>query len=74
MGIIVSAVFRNTLELSVITVLVIMVVTTIPIAIDGVTQYFHLRTSNNYLRAMTGIIGGIGSGYGIVWLLYKYIC
>ena len=32
----------------------------IPVAIDGVTQYFGPRESSNNLRFITGFIGGIG--------------
>ncbi len=32
----------------------------IPVAIDGFTQLFGLRESNNNLRFITGFIGGIG--------------
>lgn len=33
----------------------------IPMAIDGTTQLFGLRESNNYLRLITGFLGGIGT-------------
>lgn len=33
-----------------------------PAGIDGTTQYFGLRESNNYLRLVTGLLGGIGLG------------
>lgn len=32
----------------------------VPVAIDGVTQYFGPRESTNTLRFITGFIGGIG--------------
>ena len=32
----------------------------IPVAIDGITQYFGPRESTNNLRFVTGFIGGIG--------------
>ena len=32
----------------------------IPVAIDGITQYFGPRESTNTLRFITGFIGGIG--------------
>lgn len=41
----------------------------IPIAVDGLTQLFGLRTSNWWLRSVTGAIFGIAS----VWLAYPYI-
>lgn len=33
----------------------------IPMAVDGITQLFKLRESNNYLRLITGFLGGIGT-------------
>lgn len=32
----------------------------VPSGIDGITQLFELRTSNNILRLATGLFGGIG--------------
>ena len=32
----------------------------IPTAIDGFTQLFEFRESNNALRFITGLIGGLG--------------
>lgn len=32
----------------------------IPAAIDGLTQLMELRQSNNNLRFLTGLVGGIG--------------
>jgi len=32
----------------------------VPMLIDGLTQLYGLRISNNYLRAITGFAGGIG--------------
>ena len=40
--------------------LIISVILLIPVSIDGTTQYFGLRESNNILRVTTGFIGGIG--------------
>lgn len=36
------------------------IILVIPMAVDGITQLFGLRESNNYLRLVTGFIGGIG--------------
>lgn len=41
----------------------------IPIAVDGLTQLFGLRTSNWWLRTVTGALFGMAS----VWLAYPYI-
>ena len=40
--------------------LIISMILMIPVAIDGVTQYFGPRESANTLRFITGFIGGIG--------------
>ena len=40
--------------------LIISMALMIPAAIDGATQYFGSRESNNALRFITGFIGGIG--------------
>jgi uncharacterized membrane protein len=38
----------------------------LPMTIDGLTQYYNYRVSNNVLRSVTGFLGGIG----IYFLLY----
>ena len=40
--------------------LIISMILMIPVAVDGVTQYFGPRESTNNLRFITGLIGGIG--------------
>ena len=40
--------------------LIISMILMVPVAIDGVTQYFGPRESTNNLRFITGFIGGIG--------------
>ena len=40
--------------------LLISLVLMIPVAIDGLTQYFGPRESTNNLRFVTGFVGGIG--------------
>ena len=40
--------------------LIISMILMIPVAIDGITQYFGPRESTNNLRFITGFIGGIG--------------
>ena len=42
----------------------------IPTAIDGLTQLFELRESNNTLRFITGILGGLSLGILIKALKY----
>jgi uncharacterized membrane protein len=41
----------------------------VPIAVDGLSQLFGLRTSNWWLRTLTGALFGAG----VVWLVYPYI-
>ena len=42
----------------------------IPAAIDGTTQLFSLRLSNNKLRFITGLLGGFG--LGIIFKAIKF--
>ena len=42
------------------TTLLIGIIRLIPCAIDGFTQLFEMRESNNTLRFITGILGGVG--------------
>lgn len=44
----------------------------IPTLSDGLTQFFGMRESNNIIRVITGLIGGIGLGIlikAIKWIL-----
>jgi uncharacterized membrane protein len=47
----------------------VFVLFVIPIAVDGLSQLFGLRTSNWWLRTVTGALFGAG----VVWLVYPYI-
>lgn len=40
--------------------LIISMILMVPVAIDGITQYYGPRESTNNLRFITGFIGGIG--------------
>jgi len=42
----------------------------LPTFIDGLTQYLVLRKSNNTVRFLTGLIGGIGLGILIASLRF----
>ena len=47
-----------------------------PVAVDGLTQLFEYRESNNILRLATGLMGGIGLGIivkAIKWYIYIII-
>ncbi len=43
----------------------------IPAFIDGLTQYYGLRVSNNILRLFTGLMGGVG--LAILMKALKYL-
>mgnify|MGYP006285766941 CR=1 FL=1 len=51
------------------TVLIITISMILPMALDGSTQYLGLRISNNPLRAITGALGGLGSGVAFTYLI-----
>ncbi|WP_296848276.1 DUF2085 domain-containing protein [uncultured Methanobrevibacter sp.] len=42
----------------------------IPAVIDGLTQFFEYRESNNVLRLITGLMGGLGLGILVKALKY----
>ena len=42
----------------------------IPTAIDGLTQFLEYRESNNTLRLITGLMGGLGLGILVKALKY----
>ena len=42
----------------------------IPTVVDGLTQLFEYRESNNFLRFITGLVGGLGLGILIKALKY----
>lgn len=43
-----------------------------PLTVDGLTQYHGWRTSNNFLRAVTGTLAGIGSGIAAPYLAWRF--
>ena len=48
----------------------------LPSFLDGITQLFGLRESNNVLRLITGLMGGIGLGIiikAIKWFIYIHL-
>ena len=42
------------------TTLILGIILLIPCAIDGFSQLFEMRESNNTLRLITGLLGGVG--------------
>lgn len=53
--------------------LIFAILLLIPTAIDGLTQLFEYRESNNVLRLITGLMGGIGLSIivkAIKWYIY----
>ncbi len=54
---IINCFFKHNYDFNMLLVSMILMV---PVAIDGLTQYFGPRESTNNLRFITGFIGGIG--------------
>lgn len=52
------------------TLITIAILLLVPTAIDGLTQFYEYRESNNTLRFITGLLGGIGLGILIKALKY----
>lgn len=55
-----------TQSLSILIIASLIVVSQIPLLVDGFTQYQKMRVSNNYLRSFTGFISGMGLSLIIV--------
>ena len=55
------------------TLLLIMLISLIPMALDGLTQLLGLRHSNNTLRFITGFLAGVVLGLIFTWLLIKIL-
>ena len=50
-------------------VLFVFVLFNIPLVVDGGSQYFNLRESNNLLRFFTGMLAGVGSAFVVYYLI-----
>jgi uncharacterized membrane protein len=59
-------------ELGSIFALIIFTVLIVPLVLDGWTQYIGLRSSNNFLRALTGALAGSGIGFGITFMATRF--
>lgn len=55
--IIINSIYRHAYDFN---MLIVSMILMIPVAADGLTQYFGPRESTNSLRFITGFIGGIG--------------
>jgi uncharacterized membrane protein len=53
--------------------IIIVIIGVGPFAIDGLTQLFKWRESNNLIRLVTGLICGIILGIIIDWIIYDII-
>lgn len=42
------------------TLILLAIIMLIPAFLDGTTQLFRLRVSNNFIRLCTGLLGGVG--------------
>jgi len=71
LGILISfpIIFISLKYLSGIDLFILGVLLLIPMFIDGITQFFEIRESNNILRFITGLIGGLG----ITILIFKIL-
>lgn len=70
-GFFLNLIFRISFRFNSEQLLLIMVMMILPMAIDGITQLFKLRESNNSLRALTGILAGIITGILIYHEFFK---
>ena len=53
--------------------IIILLIGIIPMMLDGITQFYGFRKSNNNLRFLTGIIAGIVLGLIFNWLIIHII-
>lgn len=60
-GFITGFIFRFIFDVNINTLF--FLVLTLPLIIDGFSQFFDLKESNNLLRIMTGLLFGIGIAY-----------
>lgn len=50
----------KSIDVNILSGLILAVVMQVPMLVDGFTQRFTKRTSNNWLRSLTGLISGLG--------------
>jgi uncharacterized membrane protein len=68
-GLCLPFIFIDIFEIRITTLLAILLLGVAPMALDGITQLFRLRSSNNNLRFVTGIIAGLVLGILFSWLV-----
>lgn len=61
------------LSFEALTMTIAFVLLVCPLVVDGCTQYFGLRTSNNLLRTITGALAGLGCGLSLSYLSVRLL-
>ena len=61
----IAVLFRKT------TMLILIIISPLPLIIDGTTQLFKYRESNNHLRFTTGSIAGFVCGLGAHFIIIQ---
>ena len=67
LGFFFSYIFK--IDLTLIKIIIVILILTAPMAIDGYSQFSEHRFSNNKIRFFTGFICGFGIGIGFYWAL-----
>ncbi len=61
------------LGMSSLIMLLIFVLTSAPLAADGLSQYLGWRRSRNSLRLITGLASGFGGGMGASYMFFRIL-
>jgi uncharacterized membrane protein len=67
-GLVIPIIFYWIYQIEIMVLFWIMIIGLTPMAIDGISQFFGLRVSNNNLRFTTGIMAGLVLGILFNWL------
>ena len=73
-GLILPLTFQYILTLEVDFIFFILIISIVPMALDGFTQLIGLRESNNKARFITGALAGVMLGVAFCWLIYNSVC
>lgn len=65
--------FFMMLDLPSYSVMIAFILLNTPLVLDGISQYYGLRESNNVLRAMTGTLSGAGIGLALSYMLERIL-